>query len=141
VRAALAPLRASGAGRIIAIESTSVKEPISGLMLSNSLRAGVAGLTRTLADELGPGQITVNTVLPGRILTDRLRAGSAARAAQAGIDVDDLIRAEVGPQVPLGRVGEPEDLAALVTYLCSAAAGYLTGQTIAVDGGLLRAIF
>jgi 3-oxoacyl-[acyl-carrier protein] reductase len=137
VRAALPHLRASGRGRVINIESTSVKEPIPGLLLSNSLRAGVAGLARTLADELAPDQITVNNVLPGSILTDRLRAG----AEQAGTPVDDLIRAEVGRRVPLGRVGEPEDLAALVAYLCSTAAAYVTGQTIAVDGGLLRSIF
>jgi 3-oxoacyl-[acyl-carrier protein] reductase len=141
VRAALPHLRASGRGRVINIASTSVKEPIPGLILSNSLRAGVAGLARTLADELAPDQITVNNVLPGSILTDRLRAGSAARAEQAGTHVDDLIRAEVGQRVPLGRVGEPEDLAALVAYLCSTAAAYVTGQTIAVDGGLMRSIF
>jgi 3-oxoacyl-[acyl-carrier protein] reductase len=141
VRAALPHLRASGRGRVINIGSTSVKEPIPGLILSNSLRAGVAGLARTLADELAPDQITVNSVLPGSILTDRLRAGSAARAEQAGTHVDDLIRAEVAKLVPLGRVGEPEDLAALVAYLCSTAADYVTGQTIAVDGGLLRSIF
>lgn len=141
VRAALPRLRDSGRGRVINIGSTSVKEPIPGLILSNSLRAGVAGLARTLADELAPDQITVNNVLPGSILTDRLRAGSAARAEQLGMPVDDLIRAEVARLVPLGRVGEPEDLAALVAYLCSAAADYVTGQTIAVDGGLLRSIF
>jgi 3-oxoacyl-[acyl-carrier protein] reductase len=141
VRAALPHLRASGRGRVINIESTSVKEPIPGLILSNSLRAGVAGLARSLADELAPDQITVNNVLPGSILTDRLRAGAAARAEQAGTGVDDLIRAEVGRRVPLGRVGEPEDLAALVAYLCSAPAAYITGQTIAVDGGLMRSIF
>jgi 3-oxoacyl-[acyl-carrier protein] reductase len=118
-----------------------VKEPIAGLILSNSLRAGVAGLAKTLADELAPDQITVNSVLPGSILTDRLRAGAAGRAEQAGTPVDDLIRAEVGRRVPLGRVGEPADLAALVTYLCSAPAAYITGQTIAVDGGLARSIF
>jgi 3-oxoacyl-[acyl-carrier protein] reductase len=141
VRAALPHLRDSGRGRVINIGSTSVKQPIPGLILSNSLRAGVAGLARSLADELAPDQITVNNVLPGSILTDRLRAGSAARAEQAGTHVDDLIRAEVAQLVPLGRVGEPEDLAALVAYLCSTAADYVTGQTIAVDGGLLRSIF
>jgi 3-oxoacyl-[acyl-carrier protein] reductase len=141
VRAAWPHLRASGRGRVINIESTSVKQPIPGLILSNSLRAGVAGLARTLADELAPDQITVNNVLPGSILTDRLRAGAAARAEQAGTPVDELIRAEVGQRVPLGRVGEPEDLAAMVAYLCSTAAAYVTGQTIAVDGGVLRAIF
>ena len=141
VRAALPHLRASGAGRIINVASTSVKEPIPGLILSNSLRAGVAGLAKTLADELAPDQITVNTVLPGRILTDRLRAGFAEAARLAEVDVDELARAEVAKEIPLGRVGEPADLADLVTFLGSARAAYLTGLVIAVDGGRIRSIF
>jgi 3-oxoacyl-[acyl-carrier protein] reductase len=141
VRAALPRLRDGGRGRIITIASTSVKQPIAGLILSNSLRAAVAGLARTLADELGPDQITVNTVLPGSILTDRLRSISAGRASAAGLATDDLIRAEVAGQVPLGRVGEVADMAGLITFLCSPVASYITGQTIAVDGGMLRAIF
>jgi 3-oxoacyl-[acyl-carrier protein] reductase len=141
VRAALPYLR-DGGGAVINIASTSVKQPIPGLILSNSLRAGVAGLARTLADELAADQIRVNNVLPGSILTDRLRSVSRAdRASEAGLAVDDLIRAEVGARVPLGRVGEVTDMAALITFLCSPAAAYITGQTIAVDGGLLRAIF
>jgi 3-oxoacyl-[acyl-carrier protein] reductase len=140
-RAALPYLRASGCGRIVNIASSSVKEPIPGLILSNSLRAGVVGLAKTLADELAPDQITVNNVLPGRILTDRLRGPFIGPARQAGIDVDELARAEVAREVPLGRVGEPADLAGLVAFLCSPAASYLTGVTIAVDGGRMRAIF
>jgi 3-oxoacyl-[acyl-carrier protein] reductase len=141
VRAALPHLRASGAGRIINVESSSVKEPIPGLILSNSLRAGVAGLAKTLADELAPDQITVNTVLPGQILTDRLRGGFAEPAGRAGVDVDELARAEVAKMVPLGRVGEPADLANLVAFLCSELASYLTGLVVAVDGGRIRSIF
>jgi 3-oxoacyl-[acyl-carrier protein] reductase len=141
VRAAVPYLRASGAGRIINVASSAVKEPIPGLILSNSLRAGVAGLAKTLADELAPDQITVNTVLPGRILTDRLRGPFVEPARRAGVDVDELARAEVAKEVPLGRVGEPADLANLVAYLCSAPAAYLTGLVIAVDGGRIRSIF
>jgi len=141
VRACLPQLRSSHHGRVINVASTSVRQPIPGLVLSNSLRAGVAGLAKTLADELAPDKITVNTVLPGRILTDRLRAGFTRRAHEAGVLVDDLVRAEVAKEVPLGRVGEPEDLASLVAFLCSDAAGYLTGQTIAVDGGQVRGLF
>jgi 3-oxoacyl-[acyl-carrier protein] reductase len=141
VRAALPHLRASGAGRIINVASSSVKEPIPGLILSNSLRAGVAGLAKTLADELAPDQITVNTVLPGRILTDRLRGPFIEPARRAGIDVDELARAEVAKEIPLGRVGEPSDLASLVAYLCSAPAAYLTGLVLTVDGGRMRSIF
>jgi 3-oxoacyl-[acyl-carrier protein] reductase len=140
VRAALPHLRASGAGRIINVASSAVKEPIPGLILSNSLRAGVAGLAKTLADELAPDQITVNTVLPGRILTDRLRAPFVEPARKAGIDVDELARAKVAREVPLGRVGEPSDLASLVAYLCSSAASYLTGLVVAVDGGRIRSV-
>jgi 3-oxoacyl-[acyl-carrier protein] reductase len=141
VRAALPYLRASGTGRIINVESSSVKEPIPGLILSNSLRAGVAGLAKTLADELAPDQITVNTVLPGQILTDRLRGGFVEPASRAGVDVDELARAEVAKVVPLGRVGEPADLANLVAFLCSELASYLTGLVVAVDGGRIRSIF
>src|SRR5207302_1714845 len=87
VRAARPHLGASGHGRVVTVESTSVKQPIPGLILSNSLRAGVVGLLKTLADELGPEGITVNTVLPGRILTDRLRSGQRARAEREGVPV------------------------------------------------------
>jgi len=141
VRAALPYLRASGRGRIINVASSSVKEPIPGLILSNSLRAGVAGLAKTLSGELAADQITVHTVLPGRILTDRLRGPFVEPARAAGVPVDDLARAEVAKEVPLGRVGEPADLGSLVAFLCSAGAAYLTGLTVAVDGGRLRAIF
>jgi 3-oxoacyl-[acyl-carrier protein] reductase len=141
VRACLPHLRSSGHGRVINVASTSVRQPIPGLVLSNSLRAGVAGLAKTLADELAPDQITVNTVLPGRILTDRLRAGFTDRARLLGVPVDDLARAEVAKEVPLGRVGEPHDMGALVAFLCSDAAAYLTGQTVAVDGGQVRGLF
>jgi 3-oxoacyl-[acyl-carrier protein] reductase len=141
VRAALPHLRASGRGRIINVESTSAKEPLPGLILSNSLRAGVAGLAKTLADELAPDRITVHNVLPGRILTDRLRSLFAETARQAGTDTDDLVQTEMAQDIPLGRVGEPADMGHLVAFLCSAPASYLTGLTVAVDGGLLRGIF
>jgi len=138
VRAALPFLRASGNGRIINVASSAVREPIPGLVLSNSLRAGVAGLAKTLADELAPHQVTVNTILPGRILTDRLRGPFIEPARQAGVPVDELARAEVAREVPLGRVGEPRDLANLAAFLCSPAAAYLTGLAVAVDGGRIR---
>lgn len=141
VRASLPYLRASGHGRVVNIASTSVRQPIPGLILSNSLRAAVAGLAKTLSGELAPDQVTVNTVLPGRILTDRLREGFSRRAREMGVPVDDLARAEVAKEIPLGRVGEPPDLAALAVFLCSDAASYITGQTIAVDGGQVRGLF
>ena len=141
VRASLPHLQASGHGRVVNVASTSVRQPIRGLILSNSLRAGVVGLAKTLSDELAPDQITVNTVLPGRILTDRLREGFLAPAREAGMPVDDLARREVAKEVPLGRVGETEDMGGLVAFLCSDAAAYITGQLIAVDGGQVRGIY
>jgi 3-oxoacyl-[acyl-carrier protein] reductase len=141
VRAALPYLRASGHGRIVNVASSSVREPIPGLILSNALRGGVAGLAKTLADELAPDQVTVNTVLPGRILTDRLRGPFIEPARSAGVGVNDLARAEVAKEVPLGRVGEPSDMGNLVAFLCSDAAAYLTGLAVPVDGGRLRSVF
>ena len=139
VRAALPHLRASGHGRIVNVASTTVKQPLPGFILSNSLRAGVIGLAKTLADELGADAITVNNVCPGRILTDRLREGQRERAAREGVPVDDLVHA-TAVDVPLGRIGEPSDMGNLVAFLCSDAASYITGTTIPVDGGLVRAL-
>jgi 3-oxoacyl-[acyl-carrier protein] reductase len=139
VRAAVPHLRASGHGRIVNVASTTVKQPLPGFILSNSLRAGVIGLAKTLADELAPDAITVNNVCPGRILTDRLREGQRERAAREGVPVDDLVRA-TAVDVPLGRIGDPSDLGHLVAFLCSDAASYITGTTIPVDGGLVRAL-
>jgi 3-oxoacyl-[acyl-carrier protein] reductase len=135
VRASLPHLRDSGHGRIVNVASTSVRQPIPRLILSNSLRAGVAGLAKTLSAEVARDKVTVNTVLPGRILTDRLREGFSARAGQLGVPVDDLARSEVAKEIPLGRIGEARDMGELVAFLCSDAGSYITGQMIAVDGG------
>jgi 3-oxoacyl-[acyl-carrier protein] reductase len=139
VRAALPHLRASGHGRIVTVASTSVKQPLPNLLLSNSLRAGVAGLSKTLADELAADNITVNMVLPGSILTDRLRSFARERAEREGVLVDDLVRASA-TNIPLRRIGEPSDMGNLVAFLCSDAGAYITGTNIPVDGGLLRGL-
>jgi 3-oxoacyl-[acyl-carrier protein] reductase len=130
VRAALPHLRASGRGRIINLSSTSVKEPIDNLLLSNSIRPAVIGLARTLARELAPLGITVNNICPGRIRTQRLLElyGSEEAVAQAA------------RQVPAGRLGEPEDFSPIVAFLAGKPASYITGQTICVDGGLTRTL-
>jgi 3-oxoacyl-[acyl-carrier protein] reductase len=131
VRAALPHLRSSDAGRVINVLSTSVKEPLPGMLLSNSLRSGVAGLAKTLSRELAPHGITVNNVCPAHILTGRLREVAAYRASQGnGVDARGALAA-----VPLGRFGSPSDVADLVTFLASKRAGYITGATIPVDGG------
>jgi 3-oxoacyl-[acyl-carrier protein] reductase len=116
-------LEASGRGRIVNIESSSVRSPIDNLALSNALRPGVVGWMKTLAREVGPKGITVNTIAPGLIDTERLRSLPGVR------DIS---------QIPLGRVGDPGEIAAVVCFLASDRAGYVTGAVFPVDGGLTR---
>jgi len=130
-RASLPHLKASGNGRIVNVLSISVKEPIPGMLLSNSLRSAVAGLAKTLSRELGASGITVNNVCPGHILTRRLRDIAAARKA-AGTPVDLRTAIEA---IPLRKLGTPADVAGLVVFLVSARGQYITGATIPVDGG------
>lgn len=139
IRAVVPPMRAGGGGRIVNIQSTSVKQPIDGLILSNAIRTGVVGLAKTLATELGKDRITVNTVCPGRIGTDRLMGLLRRRASDAGITVDQ-VRAAEEARIPLGRLGTPEEVAAMVVFLCSEPARYITGTTVQVDGGLVRSL-
>ncbi len=140
IRAALPHLRASGGGRIVNLQSTSVKQPIEGLLLSNSIRPGVQGLTKSLSDELAKDGITVNCVLPGRIATDRFLDLLRHRAAAAGRTPEE-VRRDIEQSIPLGRLGTPEEVAAVVVFLCSDAARYVTGQAITVDGGVTRNLF
>jgi 3-oxoacyl-[acyl-carrier protein] reductase len=139
IRLAVPHMRQQGGGRIVNIVSSSVKEPIDNLILSNSIRAGVIGLAKTLSRELGPHGITVNNVLPGRILTDRLRSLHQRSAQQLGVTAEEVAR-RATQDIPLGRLGVPEDLGAVVAFLASKPAGYLTGVTIQVDGGMLRTL-
>ncbi len=131
-REALPHMRSGGYGRVIVIGSMSMVQPLPGLMLSNAIRAGVAGWAKTLADEVAADGITVNGVLPDRILTDRTRS-------LAGNTEDGL--AALARDIPLGRLGEPREVADLVTYLASERAAYLTGGFYRVDGGRYRALF
>ena len=130
VRHALPHLRASGRGRIIAIESSSVREPLDNLALSNAVRPGVAGWLKTLARELAPAGITVNTVAPGRVDTERLRE----------VYGPDGPAADVVAQIPVGRLGTPGEVASVVAFLASDNAAYVTGAVIPVDGGLTRGL-
>jgi 3-oxoacyl-[acyl-carrier protein] reductase len=126
-------------GRLLTITSVSVKQPIDGLLLSNTLRAGVAGLAKTLANEFGADGITVNNVCPGFTLTDRLEELVELRAKDAGISREQAIK-NMSAQVPAGRLAQPEEFAALVTFLASERASYINGTTIAVDGGLVKGL-
>jgi 3-oxoacyl-[acyl-carrier protein] reductase len=123
-------LRASGRGRIVAVESTSVKEPIPNLVLSNAVRPGVVGWLKTLAREVAADGITVNTIAPGRIDTERLRA----LYGPEGPSADDLAA------IPSGRLGTPREVAAVACFLASEHAAYVTGTVLAVDGGLMRSL-
>jgi len=137
VRLVLPHMRKTGSGRIITIVSTSVKQPIDGLLLSNAIRSGVVGLAKTLSVELAPDNITVNNVCPGRILTDRLRQ---IYHINEGVSEEAVLK-EMSQDVPLGRVGKPEELGAFVAFLASQQAAYITGTTIQVDGGLVRSLW
>ena len=129
-------MRPTGSGRIINIISLSTKTWVPNSVLSTSLRLGVIGMAKMLAGELGPDNITVNNVAPGMILTDRLRYTLAS--AGPGISLEEA-QAQRTKEIPLGRIGKPEELAALVAFLASPLAGYITGATIPVDGGAIKA--
>lgn len=126
-----------GYGRVVNIISTSVKEPIPDLGVSNTIRAAVASWAKTLSRELGPHGITVNNVLPGFTDTERLRSIFAARSVKTGASVEAVTDA-ARKDVPLGRFAEPAEIAAVVAFLASPAASYVNGVSLAVDGGRTR---
>jgi len=136
VRQALPHMRHGG--RIVLLGAASGKQPQLRQSPSNAAKAALANLTRSLAEELAPG-IVVNCVAPGRILTERRRHRLAEEARGRGVSADDAMR-EDAAGIPLGRLGDPAEVAAVVVFLASPRAGYLTGQTVVVDGGLVRAV-
>jgi 3-oxoacyl-[acyl-carrier protein] reductase len=139
VQAVLPGMRAGGWGRIVNIVSTSVYEPIPNLGVSNTTRGAVASWAKTLSRELGPEGITVNNVLPGYTRTARLDHIVKDRIAARGASEEDAL-AGIAAGVPLRRVAEPGEVAAAVAFLASPAAGYITGVSLAVDGGRMQSI-
>jgi 3-oxoacyl-[acyl-carrier protein] reductase len=127
-------------GRIINITSVAVKQPVYNLMLSNSLRAGVTGFAKSLSNEFGNKNITVNNVAPGYTLTHRLYELAVSRAKSSGKSHEEIL-VEMAKDVPMNRLGGPEEIAAIVVFLASQKASYITGTTIQVDGGSTKAIF
>lgn len=139
IRAALPHLKQNGnGGRIVNNTSASTKQAIDGLLLSNVFRSGLVGLGKTLARELGPERILVNTVGPGRIDTDRVAQLDQIWAEQKGITYTDQ-RHQAESSIPLGAYGELGDFARVVVFLCSEANAYLTGQNLLIDGGMVGA--
>jgi 3-oxoacyl-[acyl-carrier protein] reductase len=138
VHSLLPAMLRSGWGRIVAIGSTGIPQPIDNLSASNLGRSALAGYLKTLAAEVARDGVTVNMVLPGRIATPRTDALDAAAAERTGRTVEE-IGSESVSRIPLGRYGRPEEFAAVVTFLASTAASYVTGEQIRCDGGLVRA--
>jgi 3-oxoacyl-[acyl-carrier protein] reductase len=132
-------MKRAGYGRIINIISTSVKEPLDGLGVSNTTRGAVGNWAKTLANELGPTGITVNNVLPGMTDTGRLRSLLESRAEAAGEPVEETI-ARMQATIPLRRFAKPREIGAAVAFLATPAAAYITGTNVTVDGGRTRSL-
>ena len=137
IRLALPHLRQGTDPAILIILSSSVRVPIPGLVASNTLRPALAGLIKTLVEEIPP--VRINGIAPGRFATDRVRELDAARAARAGTDVPTVQAATIA-QIPLGRYGHPDELGRVGAFLLSPAASYVDGAIISVDGGMIKAL-
>jgi 3-oxoacyl-[acyl-carrier protein] reductase len=139
VREALPGMKERRWGRIVNVTSISVKQPVAGLILSNAIRAGVTGFAKTISNEVGAYNVTVNNVLPGYTRTERLIHLAESAAERDGKTIEAAYEAWAA-EVPMRRLGEPEELAAAVAFLCSEKASYITGQSLAVDGGWIKGL-
>ena len=138
-RAVLPGMRERRWGRVLNVTSITVKQPVDNLILSNSVRSAVTGFARTLANEVATEGITVNCIIPGYTRTERVEQLANANAAKEGIAPQDVL-ARFEREIPMRRLGEPEEFAALATFLVSERASYITGQSVVVDGGWIRSL-
>lgn len=138
IRAVLPSMRHVGKGRIVNYTSSSVKQVLDNLILSNTFRMGVMGLTKSLSQELGKDNILINVMGPGRIMTERLELLDRIRADKTGVSVEQIYQDAI-KTIPLGRYGTADEYAKLTVFLCSEANTYITGQTMLVDGGMTKA--
>jgi 3-oxoacyl-[acyl-carrier protein] reductase len=140
VRLVVPSMRARGGGSILIGTSSTVKEPVPSLALSNVMRSGVTSFAKTLSLELAPDRIRVNTLIPGRIATDRLRQLDELNATKAGIALEEQQKRGAAT-IPIGRYGAPDDFGRVGAFLLSDAASYITGASVQVDGGLIKGLF
>ena len=139
IREVLPYMRKQKRGHIINFASSSVKQTIDNLLLSNTFRAGIVGLAKSLSQELATDNILINTIGPGKIGTSRVQQLDEAAAERKGITYEEL-RKQNESVIPMGRYGKPEEFAKLAVFLCSEANTYITGQTVLVDGGMVKAL-
>ena len=138
-QALVSGMKELGYGRIINVISTSVKQPLPNLGVSNTIRGAVANWSKTLANELGGYGITVNNVLPGATNTSRLKSIAGVKSELTGQSVDDIF-SEMGAESPMKRIAEPEEVGATIAFLASPAAGYINGINVPVDGGRTKSL-
>ncbi len=139
-RLVLPNMKKNNWGRIINITSISVKQPIDNLLLSNSLQSGVTAFAKTLSNQVGQFNITVNNVAPGLTLTGRLEELAELRAKDSGVSKEEMLK-QMASEIPLKRLASPKEVASAAVYLSSEIAGYITGQTIVVDGGFIKSTY